>query len=184
MPVITFLRLAGLVVASIWLGGTVLFVVAMDPLFGRAEVLRLLGPLYAGEMGIQALQRFHLFQVLCASVALIHTLAEWLYSGRPLEKRLLALLAVLLLTASVGKVWLAPKCRTLNIQAYLDPDRKALRTPATPVQRQAAHSLAVWQGFGVVLNVISMAGVSLFFFHASQPGTAGPRLFPRSRLRI
>ena len=69
VAVITFLRLAGLVAASIWLGGTVLFVVALDPLFGRAEVVRLLGPLYTGEIGLMALQRFHLFQVLCAGVA-------------------------------------------------------------------------------------------------------------------
>ncbi len=184
MAVITFLRLAGLVVASIWLGGTVLFVVALDPLFGRAEVVRLLGPLYTGEIGLMALQRFHLFQVLCAGVALVHTLAEWLYSGRPLEKRLLALLIVLLVTASAGKLWLAPKCRALNIQAHLGPSQKVLREPATPMQRQASHSLAVWQGLGVVLNVISLAGVSLYFLHASQPSNGGPRLFPRSRLRI
>lgn len=181
---ITFLRLAGLVVASIWLGGTVLFVLALDPLFGRAEVLRLLGPLYAGEMGLLALQRFHLFQLLCASLALIHTLAEWLYSGRPLESRLLALLVVLLIAASAGRVWLVPKCRGLNIQAHLGPNQKVLREPQTPAQRQAAHSLAVWQGIGVVLNVVSMSGVALFFLHAYQPANGGPRLFPRSRLRI
>ena len=184
MPVITFLRLAGLVVASIWLGGTVLFIVALDPLFGRAEVVRLLGPLYSGEVGLLALQRFHLFQVFCAAVALIHTLAEWLYTGRPLERRLLALLVVLLVAASAGKLWLAPKCRALNIQAHLGPNQKVLREPMTPPQRQAAHSLAVWQGIGVILNLISMAGVSLYFLHASHPGNGGPRLFPRSRLRI
>ncbi|MGE3308613.1 MAG: hypothetical protein AB7O66_01495 [Limisphaerales bacterium] len=181
---ITFLRLAGLVVASIWLGGTVLFVVALDPLFGRAEVVRLLGPLYSGELGLIAIQRFQLFQVLCASVALIHTLADWLYSGRPLDRRLLALLVVLLISASLGKVWLAPKCRALNIQAHLGPNQRVLREPGTPAQRQAAHSLAVWQGLGVILNVISMAGISLYFYHASHQGNGGPRPFPRSRLRI
>lgn len=184
MPVITFLRLAGLVVASIWLGGTVLFVVALDPLFGREEVVRLLGPLYSGEMGLQALQRFHIFQLFCAGVALVHTLADWLYSGRPLERRLIVLLAMLLVAAGAGQFWLAPKCRDLNIQAYLGPNQKVLRDPATSLQRQAAHSLAVWQGIGVILNVISMAGVTLYFLHASHPGNGAPRLFPRSRLRI
>lgn len=181
---ITFLRLAGLVVASIWLGGTVLFVLAFDPLFGRAEVLRLLGPLYAGEVGLLGLQRFHVFQMLCAGIALVHTLAEWLYSGRPLESRLLTLLVVLLIAAGAGRFWLAPKCRALNVQAYLAPGQKVLREPATPAQRQAAHSLAVWQGIGVVLNVISMTGVALFFLHTYQPSSGGPRIFPRSRLRI
>lgn len=181
---ITFLRLAGLVVASIWLGGTVLFVLAMDPLFGRAEVLRLLGPLYAGEIGLQSLQRFHVFQLFCAALALIHTLTEWLYSGRPLESRLLALLLVLFMAAVAGRVWLVPKCREFNIQAHLGPNQQVLREPQTPQQRQAAHSLAVWQGVGVVFNVITLAGVALYFLHASNSGNGGPRLFPRSRLRI
>ena len=181
---ITFLRLAGLVVASIWLGGTVLFVVALDPLFGRTEVLRLLGPLYAGEIGLLALKRFYVFQILCAGVGLVHVLAEWLYSGRPLDRRLLALLSLLLVLASTGKVWLAPKCQELNVQAYLGPNQRVLREPATPIQRRAEHSLTVWQGVAVVLNVVSLAGVALYFFQASSPSNGGPRLYPRTRLRI
>lgn len=184
MGVITFLRRAGLVVASIWLGGTVFFVVALDPLFGRAEMVRLLGPLYSGEVGVLVLQRFHLFQILCAGVALIHALTEWLYSGRPLERRLLALLVILLVIAGAGKVWLAPKCRDLNVQAYLAPNQRALRQAVTPAQRQAEHGLSIWQGVGVVLNVVSLAGVVLYFLHESSPNNGGPRLFPRSRLRI
>lgn len=181
---ITFLRLAGLVVSSIWLGGTVLFVLALDPLFGRTEVLRLLGPLYAGEIGLLALKRFYVFQILCAGIGLVHIFAEWLYSGRPLDRRVLTLLALLLLIAGSGKFWLAPKCQELNVQAYLGPNQRVLREPATPVQRRAEHSLTVWQGVAVVLNVVSLAGVSLYFFQSSSPSNGAPRLYPRSRLRI
>lgn len=182
--VITFLRLAGLFTAAVWLGGTILFVLAMDPLFGRAEMIRLLGPLHAGEVGLLAAERFHLFQVICASIALVQALAEWLYSGRPVDRRLLALFVVLLALGSLGRVWLAPKCRGLNMQAYLGANRQIQRQAISPAQRQAEHRLAIWQGVGVMLNVVSLAGVTLYFLQESSPNNGGPRLFPRARLRI
>lgn len=182
--VITFLRLAGLGTAAVWLGGTVFFVLAMDPLLGRTDVLRLLGPLHAGETGVLALERFHLFQVVCASLALIHALAEWLYSGRPLDRRLIVLLLSLLALGSAGRVYVAPKCRDLNMQAYLGPDRRVQLQAVTPDQRQAERSLGIWQGVSVMANVISLAGVVLYFLQQSSPNNGGPRLFPRARLRI
>lgn len=183
-PVIAFLRLAGLATAGVWLGGTVLFVFLVDPLFGRAEFVRLLGPLHAGEAGFVAAERFQMFQVLCASLAVVVTLADWLYSGRPLDKRIIVLLAVLLALASAGRLWLVPKCRQLNLHAYLGPGRQVLRQPITPAQHQAENSLAVWEGVGVVANVVSLVGTGLFFLQAASPSNAGPRLFPRNRLRI
>jgi hypothetical protein len=182
--VITFLRLAGLGTAAVWLGGTVLFVLAMDPLFGHAEVLRLLGPLHAGETGVLAAQRFYLFQVICASVGLIHALAEWLYSGRPLDKRLLFLLFALLILGSVGRLYIVPKIRALNVQAYLGPNRQIQVRVLTPEQRRAEHSLAFWQGMSVVMNVVSLAGITLYFLQEASPPNGTPRLFPRTRLRI
>lgn len=181
---ITFLRLAGLGTAAVWLGGTVFFVFGVDPLFGRADLVRLLGPLHAGETGLQAAERFHLFQVICASAALVHALAEWLYSGKPLDRKLLFLLVTLLALGSLGRLYLAPKCRDLNIQAYLGPQRQIQRQAISPAQRQAERSLAIWQGFTLVTQIITMAGVVLYFMQQSSPNNGGPRLFPKARLRI
>lgn len=181
---ITFLRLAGLGTAAVWLGGTVFFVFGVDPLFGRADLVRLLGPLHAGETGLLAAERFHLFQVICASAALIHALAEWLYSGKPLDRKLLFLLVTLLALGSLGRLYLSPKCRELNIQAYLGPHRQIQRQAISPPQRQAERSLSIWQGFTVVTQVISLAGVVLYFIQQSSPNNGSPRLFPRARLRI
>lgn len=181
---IAYLRLAGLATAGVWLGGTVLFTFVIDPLFGRAEFIRLLGPLHAGETAFVAAERFQMFQVFCAIVAIITTLADWLYSGRPLDKRMLALLAMLLTLGSLGRLWLIPKCRDFNLNAHLGPARQILRQPLTPQQQQAAHSLAVWEGVGVVFNVASVLGTGVFFLLATTPAQSGPRLFPRTRLRI
>lgn len=181
---ITFLRLTGLATAAVWLGGTVLFIFALDPLFSGSHLLRLLGPLHAGETGLLAFERFQLFQVVCASFALIHVLAQWLYSGRPIDRRVLILLVVLLGLASGARLGIAPRCRVLNAQAFLGPNRQILRQAQTPAQRQAERSLAIWQGIAVVLNILSLAGVTVYFLQEASPQNGGPRLFPRAKLRI
>lgn len=182
--VITFLRLAGLGTAAIWLGGTVFFVLGIDTVLGGLEVMRLLGPLHANEVSFVASQRFHLFQVTCASIALVHALGEWLYSGRPFDRRLLFLLLTLLVLGSAGRLYVVPKCRAYNAQSYLGPSRQVLRQPLTPAQRQAAHSLNIWQGIGVVFNVISLAGVAVYLLQQASPNSSGPRLFSKARMRI
>jgi hypothetical protein len=184
LAVITFLRLAGLGAGAAWLGGAIFYILALDPLLGRSDLLRLLGPLHAGEVAVLAAERFHLFQVICAILALILGLAEWLYTGRPVDRRLIFLLVSLLALASLGRLYLAPKCRALNMQAYLSPNRQVQRQAETAAQRKAEHSLAVWQGVSVVVNVISLAGVSLYFLQGTLPSNSSPRLFPRTRLRI
>ena len=181
---IAFLRLAGLATAAVWLGGTVLFIFIVDPLFGRAEFVRLLGPLHAGETGFLAAERFQMFQVICASVAIMTTLADWLYSGRALDRRVIALLVVLLALGSLGRLWLVPKCRDLNLQTYLGPGRQILRQPTTPEQRQAENSLAVWSGVTVFLNIVVLSGTFVFFLQSAAPSEGGSRLFSRNRRRI
>lgn len=181
---ITFLRLAGLGTAAIWLGGTVFFVLGIDTVLGGVELQRLLGPVYANEVSFVASQRFHLFQLTCASIALAHALGEWLYTGRPLDRRLLILLLTLVALGSVGRLWVVPKCRAYNLQAHLGPTRQVLRQPLTPPQRQAAQSLNIWQGIGVVFNVISLAGITVYLLQQTSPNNAGPRLFPKVRMRI
>lgn len=181
---ITFLRLAGLATAAVWLGGTVFFLLALDPLFGRADFLRLLGPLHAGETAVLAEGRFALFQVVCAILAVLHALTEWLYSGRPLDRRLLFLLVTLLALGSIDRLHLVTKRRALNMQAFLGPNRRILRQAETPQQRQAERSLSIWHGVTVVINIISLAGVSVYFLQQTSPQGPGPRLFPKTRLRI
>lgn len=183
--VIALLRVAGLFIAAVWLGGTAFFVAALDPVFGQAGFIRLLGPLHAGEVGCLAADRFHLFQVACAIAALVHALTDWLYTGRPLDRRFLALLFGLLILGSIGRLWLVPKCRELGSQAYLGPQRQVLGHAYSPAQRQAAHALLLWNRVGVALNVLSLLGVGLCFHQVASPqNQGGPRLYPKARLRI
>lgn len=181
---IAFLRVAGLLIAAVWLGGTAFFVAALDPLFGQAGFIRLLGPLHANEVACLAADRFHLFQVCCGIAALVHGLADWLYTGRPLERRFAVFLVVLLALGSAGRLWLVPKCRELGGQAFLGPQRQVQGRAYTPVQRQAAHSLLLWNRVGLIFNGLSVLGVLACFHQVVSGGNGGSRLHGKARLRI
>jgi hypothetical protein len=182
--VIAFLRVAGLIIAALWLGGTAFFVATLDPLFGQAGFIRLLGPLHANEVACLAADRFHLFQVCCAIAALLHALADWLYTGRPLERRFALLLVIVLALGTLGSLWLVPKCRELGTQAYLGPQRQVQGRALTPVQRQAAHALVLWNRVGLIFNGVSVLGVLGCFLLVATPPNGGPRGFGKGRLRI
>lgn len=182
--VIALLRVAGLFVAAVWLGGTAFFVAVLDPLFGHPGFVRLLGPLHASEVSCLAADRFHLFQVCCAIAALLHALADWLYTGRPLDRRFAVALMILLALGTAGRLWLVPKCRELGSQAYLGPQQQILARAWTPAQRQAAHALILWNRVGIVLNFASLLGVAACFHQVSSAGNGASRPFGKGRLRI
>jgi Domain of unknown function (DUF4149) len=184
LGVTLFLRIVGLGTAAIWFGGTILYLLVISPLFGGTEIVRLLGPAHSGELGGIVAQRFYLFEVACAILALVLALAEWLYSGRPLERWTLVLLLGLLLIGSLGKLWLEPKCRLLNRQAYFVPPDRVLRQALTTAQREAEQSYAIWQGVAVALNLMSGAGIGGYFFQQAFAPNGSARLFPRVKLRI
>ena len=175
--VITFLRLAGIGAAAIWLGGAVLFVLLLHPLFGETDLIRLLGPLHAGDIALRATDRFHLFQIGCASACLIITLGDWLYSGRPVDKRSLGVLVLVLGLASLAVLHVTPKCRAFSIQAYLGPDRQIQRQAVSPAQRQAERSLAVWEGLGLTLKIVCLLGGGMQFLVAASAGPSPVRAF-------
>ena len=147
-------------------------------------MVHFVGSLYANELGFQMEERFEMFQVVCESVALVVTLGDWLYTGRPLDARVVATVVVLLALGSLGRLWLTPKCRDYNKQAHLGAGRQPLRQAFTPAQREAEHALAIWEGVEVVFHVVALAGTVFYLFRATSPAAAGPRLFSKSRLRI
>ncbi len=167
---ISILRQAGIGVAAVWLGGTAFFVLVLHPLLGETELLRLLGPLHAGDVAYRATDRFHWFQIVCASACVAFTLGDWLYSGRPLDKRFVGLLVLLLGLGNLGILGITPKCRHYSVQSYLGPGQQVQRQALTPGQRLAERSLAVWEGLGLTANIVSLLGVGIHFFGTVSAG--------------
>lgn len=130
------------------------------------EMRGLLGPKYfpyfSGAVGLILLERYFHFQVVCASLALLHVLAERFYLGRRLTRIRLGLLAALLVFGLAGSLWLAPKLTRLH--------RLAHAQNALPVTREAAaRSFRVWHGVFQGANVLVIAGVAVCVWRVTHP---------------
>src|SRR5437588_1056080 len=75
-------------------------------------------PYYSGAAAQVLIKRYFIVQSICAAIALLHLVAEWLYLGRPLKSFKLGLLLGLFAVALIGGVWLQPKLRTLHRSMY------------------------------------------------------------------
>ncbi|MDW8310218.1 MAG: hypothetical protein RMK20_12670, partial [Verrucomicrobiales bacterium] len=104
-----FLRFVGIANAAAWLGACLFYTLGVGPATLSADMQTLLGPRYfpyfAGAVGLILLKRYFQFHIVCASVALLHALAERFYLGRRLTRARLALLAALLVFGVAGSAW-------------------------------------------------------------------------------
>src|SRR5258707_1085627 len=102
--------------AAVWFGGLVFFTLSTGPAFFSPEMLDLFGGrthpnarAFAGQAAQVVLSRYFVMQQFCATIAVIHLLAEWLYTGRKPRKFTGSLLGFALAAALVGGWWLQPK---------------------------------------------------------------------------
>jgi hypothetical protein len=164
--VIGFLRFLGIANAAVWLGGTVFYTVAAGPAMVSSDMQGLLGPKYfpyfSGAVAQILLARYFHFHLACATVAVLHVLAEWMYLGRSAHRRWLGLLVALFGLSLLGSVWLGPRL------AHLHRDRHRLN--ATPQQRQAAaRSFRLWHGMFQAVNVLMLGGVAVCLWRVTNP---------------
>ena len=154
--------------AAIWLGAALFYTVSVAPTLVSRDMLALLGknfPLYSGLVSQIVLTRYFYWHTVCAFIALLHVLAEWLYLGRVVHRLWSGLLMVLLALGLLGSFWLSPKLARLHrAQHYLN---------VRPADREvAAKSFRLWQGVFQALNVLMIGGVTLYFWRATNPPDA------------
>src|SRR5215207_11373083 len=99
--------------AAIWFGGAVFLLVAAGAFFSVQIQSTPLGKFWPGLMVQFVFERFFYLQCICATLAIAHQLAEWVYLGRNLQRWVMGLLAALLLTGLVDGLILAPRLRSL-----------------------------------------------------------------------
>lgn len=165
---IGFLRFVGMLNAAIWLGAALFYTVSVAPAVVSRDMLALLGknfPFYSGSVSQIVLTRYFYWHTVCAFIALLHLLAEWLYLGRVVHRLWSGLLAVLLALGLFGSFWLSPKLARLHrAQHYLN---------VRPADREAASkSFRLWQGVFQALNVLMIGGVAVYFWRATNPPDA------------
>jgi len=164
--VIGFLRFVGIANAAAWLGAAIFYTVCAGPAVVSADMQTLLGPRYypyfSGAIAQIVLARYFHFHLACATIALLHLLAEWIYLGRRTRRPWLGLLAVLFGFSLLGSVWLGPKL------ARLHRTRHALN--ATQTTRDLAEkSFRLWRGVFQAVNVLMIGGVAVCLWRVANP---------------
>ena len=177
------LRFIGVTNAAIWLGSAIFFTFCVAPaVFYSPEMKELFGPVfreYAGAVAQVLLQYFYRLQYVCAGVAVVHLLAEWLYTRRSVERRRIQILGWVILLGLVGGLLLQPHLKRLHYTRS---------SPAsTPAQKEvAAKSFARWHGVSQVINLVAMAGLLVYFWRLTSPPNpeVAPRFFSENKFKF
>ena len=150
--------------AAVWFGASIFFTFSIGPAFFSEQMVGLLTRPYAGAAAQIIIARYFDLHLVCGIIALAHLVAEWLYMGKPLQRLTLWLLLGIFGLGLLGGYGLQPKLRGLHRTRY-DP-------AATPERRaQAAQSFKLWHGTSMVLNLIILAGVTVYLWRATTPGS-------------
>ena len=162
------LKLIGVINAAVWLGSAVCFTFVAGPAFFSSEMKELLKHAYfPGAVAQVVLGRYFVLQCVCAGIAVLHLVGEWLYSGKEVWRFHTVLLLSLACLSLAGGWWLQPRLKELHQVKY--------RVTSTPAQRlAAARSFDVWHGLSQGANLVMIAGVLVYFL-----GSASPEILPR-----
>jgi hypothetical protein len=169
--------------AALWFGATLFFTFAVGPAFFTPQTLALFGVsqneaiarFYAGSMAQIVMERYFILQYICGGIALLHLLADWLYTGRrvhPLQKYVVWGLCGLIL---IGGIILQPALHKYHRIQY----GLGVRVTVQQVE-QARHSFRTLHGISMVMNLFVVGG-TLFYFCKMLPGESGPRFLSRSK---
>jgi hypothetical protein len=160
--VIGFLRFVGLVNAAVWLGAAVFFVLTVPPAFSAANMKQLLTGAGVREAIEQILwNRFFVVHHVCGAIALVHLLAEWLYTSKALERFLLGLVLGIFSLGLLSGLWLQPRLEKLNYTRHF--------APAIEQKEAADRSFRFWKGAMQALNLAMTLGLLVYFWRLSAP---------------
>jgi hypothetical protein len=164
--VIGFLRFVGIANAAVWLGAAIFYTVCAGPAVVSSDMQALLGPKYfpyfSGTTAQIILARYFHFHLVCATIALLHLLAERIYLGRTAHRLWLGLLVTLFGFSLLGSVWLGPKLARLHRGQHV--------LNAAPAQREAAaKSYRLWHGVFQAVNVLMIGGVAVCLWRVANP---------------
>ena len=86
----------GLFNAAVWVGGSVFFSFLAAPVFFTPEVTAFAPKPANGLVAQAVLGRYFMLHIICGTIASLHLLIGWLYSGGGFPKRAVAVVCVLL----------------------------------------------------------------------------------------
>lgn len=172
---IPFLRWTGIVNAAVWFGSAIFFTVIVGPAFFSAEMKTLLTLPYAGAAAQIVLKRYFLLHYVCGLIAVLHLIAEWLYSGKKFQPLVVWVLVAVLSLGFAAGLWIQPKLKQLHFIKYS-------RTAPSAERERAAGSFSAWHGTAQIFNLFSIAGL-LVYLSQMTGLNGGTRFVPFQKFR-
>jgi len=165
LRVIGFLRFVGLLNTAVWLGAAVFCSTGLLVAMNSRETMALIGSQYFSQLSGALTQivftRLYQLQILCALIAWVHLVAEWLYLGRLPRRFWVGLLTVLFIASLIGSLWLCPTLTRLQ--------RAQFASNQTPTQTEdARHQFQVWDGVFQAVNVLMLGGIAVYFWRLTN----------------
>lgn len=167
---ILVIRFIGVLNAAIWLGASVFFTFAAQGTFFSAEAKATgLHPFWPGVFAQLMIGKYFQLQAICAAIALIHLLADWVYLGRALHRITAGLLVVLFLLGLIGGLVLQPRMKEFHQITYsMSPAYKPVQMlPERRLEAQA--SFRRWHGVAMGINVIVLGCLVFYFWRVVHP---------------
>jgi len=160
------LKFVGLLNAAVWFGAAVLFTFGVGRAPFSAEMKALLGPqnypYFSGAIAQIVIARYFRLQFVCGLIALVLTLAEWLYVGRTPQKLRFGLMIGLCSATLMGGLWLQPKLKALHALKY---------GASAPAEARAAadRSFRAWHGVSMGINLLLVGGLGAYVWCVAHP---------------
>lgn len=165
--------------AAVWLGAAVFCSTTLLVALNSRDAVGLIGSQYFAQVsgGLTQVVFARLFnlQILCAFLAWLHLVAEWMYLGRIPRRLWVGLLTALFVASLAGSLWLCPKLARLQ--------RVQFAPNLTVTQREAAqHDFQVWDGVFQAMNVLMIGGLVVYFWRVTHAQDE-PRFVSPSKFR-
>jgi hypothetical protein len=164
--------------AAIWFGAFVFHVLGVSPVLLSNDMRTLLGarnfPYYGEAIELLAAERFYIWHVTCAGIALAHITAEWIYLGRYPRKFWLGLLVALFVTGLLQLAVFQPKLSESHQARY---STAGLTTKAV---RDRAHK--VWRTCVKTLDGALLISLGIYVWRVFNPPDSA-RFVPTTKFR-
>jgi hypothetical protein len=168
--VILVLRFIGVMNAAIWFGSAVFVLVAAPVFFSAGVQSTPLGKFWPGVLVQFFFERFFHLQCICAAVAIVHQLAEWVYLGRVLRRWVVIMLGAFLIIILLEGLLLSPKLKNWNLIRHGLNDKYAVERYSKEDQIRAAGMFRSWHRVSRGIGLVMVAGLGLFFWKVVHAG--------------
>src|SRR5262245_37651906 len=134
-------------------------------------------PAFSGRLAMLVVSRYFVLHYWCASIALLHQLADRFYLGRPFQRLNFGLLIGICAATLLSGLWLQPSLKRLHEIKY---GRKEYYPPEQ--KEQAAKAFRVWHGVASGFNLLVLGGLGYYLWSMANSGD-GTRFTPSGKFR-